>query len=262
MAGPSNGLNLIYGVIILEKTYQLEYGEIKLIHSPRRYGLEFKNLLRKIILIFLYLVLFAGVCAVTCIVYRESIVQLNLDHTISLGAVFATLGSSLVAVSSLACGEQYSQFADNTRILEENLFNKEKWERWPFVKRVQKNKIAPGEYLYFKLCNPRIIFKFGHRELKILLPSGKRDFRELPVYQAVFKLTWYRKKYAAVLMGQDRVKDILIWNCLTQIYRNILLYRWNQIIIWIGSYFIFSSIFFSFFYIQIVEFISCRFGAA
>lgn len=253
---------MIYGVVILEKTYQLEHGEIKQIHSTRQYKLEFKNLLRKVVLMFLYLALFAGVCAVTCVVYRKSIVQMNLDHTISLGAVFATLGSSLVAVSSLACSEQYSQFADNTRILEEKLFNKEKWERWPFVRRLQKNKIAPGEYLYYKLCNPCVIFTFGCRKLTISLPSGKGDFRELPVYQAVFKLMWYRKKYAAMLMSQNRVKDILIWNCLTRIYCNILLYRWNQIIVWIGSYFIFSSIFFSFFYIQIVEFIACRFGAA
>lgn len=244
----------------MEKTYQLEQGEIRLIHSSRRYKLEFRNLLRKIVLISLYLTLFAGTCIVTSIVYKKSIVQMSLEHTISLGAVFATLGSSLVAVSSLACGEQYSQFTDNTRILEKKLFNKEKWERWPFVQRVQKNKIAPGEYLYYELYNPCVIFKVGCRELRILLPSGKHDFRELPVYRVVFKLAWYKKKYAAMLMSQDRVKDILVWNCLTQIYHNILKYRWNQIIIWIGSYFIFSSIFFSFFYIQIAALIASHFG--
>lgn len=239
----------------MKETYELKNGQIKLVHCGYLYKLQFKNFLRETALMVSHLLLLIGVCFITWIVYRNCIVQLDLEHTISLGAVFATLGSSLVAVSSLVCNEQYSQFMDNIRILEESLFKKNKWERWPFVKRVQKNKIAHGEYLYYILYNPSIIFRGEQWELKVLLPSGKYDFRELSVYRTIFQLTWYMKKYSIVLLNQNKVKDILIWRCLTKAYLNILLYRWNQSIVWIGSYFIFSSVFFSFFYIHIADWI-------
>lgn len=239
----------------MKETYELKNGEIKLIHSRYLYKLQFKNFLREAALVISHLLLLIGVCVITWIVYRKCIVKMDLEDTISLGAVFATLGSSLVAVSSLECNEQYSQFMDNIRILEENLFKKNKWERWPFVKRVQKNKIARGEYLYYILYNPSIIFQGEQWKLEVLLPSGKFDFRELPVYRTIIQLARYRKKYGIVLLNQNNVKDILIWRCLTKVYLNIFLYRWNQSMVWIGSYFIFSSVFFSFFYIYIAEWI-------
>lgn len=235
----------------MDKTYQLKSGQIKLIHCGYLYKLELKILLHKIALVGSHLLLLMGICSSTWIIYRKCIVQMDLEHTISLGAVFATLGSSLVAISSLICNEQYNQFMDNIRILEERLFNKDKWERWPFVKRVQKSKIAHGEYLYYILYNPSIKFEGEQWKLEILLPSGKCDFRELPVYRTILKLTRYRKNYNITLLNQNNVKDILIWRCLTKAYLNILLYRWNQSIVWVGSYYIFSSIFFSFFYIFI-----------
>jgi len=246
----------------LEKTYRLNKGEIKLIHSTRLYGIEFKNLLHKMFMAVLYTALFIGTCFVTWIIYKKCIVHMDLENTISLGAVFATLGSSLVAVSSLVCNEQYSQFMDNARILEEKLFNQGKWQRWPFVKRLQKNKVARGEYFYYILHNPSVIFMGSHWELKISLPSGKYDFRELPVYLTILKLIWYKKKFVAMVFDQQKMDDLLVWQCLMRLYYNILLYRWNQIVIWTGSCFIFSSIFFSFFYIQISAFFNDGLGLA
>ncbi len=202
-----------------------------------------------------YFMLFVFVCFITYIIYNDCIVKLDLEHTISLGAVFATLGSSLVTVLSLTCSEQYSQFVDNIKILETSLFNKDQWMRWPFVKRIQKIKITKGEYYYYILDNPIITFKDDQWKIEVLLPSGKYDFRELPVYQTIFKLILNKKKYYSILLTQGKMNDKLIWECITKIYINIFLYRCSQIIIWIGACFIFSSIFFSFFYINIVKII-------
>ena len=237
----------------MEKTYSLESGKIRQIHCARQYKLEFKYFFHAMKNIVIFFVFFILVCLSTWIVYRKCIIQVDLEHTISLGAVFATLGSSLVAVLSLTSNEQYSQFIDNIRILEINLLNKEKWERWPFVKRMQKNKISKGEYCYYILDNPCIIFKVAQLEIKIPLPSGKNDFKELPVYQTIFRLVLNRKKYNYILFIRNEMNDKLIWECLIRIYVNVLLYRWSQVIIWIGSCFIFSSVFFSFFYSKITE---------
>lgn len=239
----------------MEKTYQLKKGQIKLLHCKRQYILELKNLFNQIKWLLSISVVFVLVCFVTWIIYKKCIIELKLDQTISLGAVFATLGSAMVSVLSLVCNEQYEQFMDNVRILEISLFKKEKWERWPFVKRMQKIKISSGEYYYYILYNPSIIFISEKWKLEISLPSGKNDFRELPVYRALFRLIRNKKKYNLMLVNQNEMKDKLIWECLTRIYVNILIYQWSKMIVWIGSCFIFSSIFFSFFYISFVNFI-------
>lgn len=239
----------------MEKTYQLKNGQIKLLHGKFQYIIEIKNLLQKIKLVLALVLIFIWVNFVTWVVYQKCIDELDLEHTISLGAVFATLGSSLVAVLSLVCSEKYDQFTDNLRILETNLIKKETWERWPFVKRIQKTNIARGEYYYYVLYNPSIVFTDGQWNFGVLLPSGKNDFRELPVYRTLFRLIINKKKYTLVLLSRNKIQDKLIWECLTKIYLNILLYRWSQIIVWMGSCFVFSSIFFSLFYISFVNFI-------
>lgn len=239
----------------MEKTYQLKNGQIKLLHCKRQYILELKNLLNKIRMLLSMSAIFVLVCFATWMIYKKCIIELRLDQTISLGAVFATLGSALVAVLSLVCNEQYEQFMDNVRILETSLFKKEKWERWPFVKRIQKSKISSGEYYYYILYNPSIIFVNDQWKLEVLLPSGKNDFRELPVYRTLFRLIVNKKKYNLILLNQNELQDKLIWECLTKIYLNILIYQWSKMIVWIGSCFIFSSILFSFFYISFVNFI-------
>lgn len=240
---------------ILEKTYQLKNGKIKLLHGKFQYITELKNLLRKIKLLLTLVLIFILVCFATWVVYQRCIIEPDLEHTISLGAVFATLGSSLVAVLSLVCSEQYDQFTDNVRILETNLLKKETWERWPFVKRIQKTKIARGEYNYYVLYNPSIVFTDDQWNFGVLLPSGKNDFRELPIYRTLFRLIINKKKYTLVLLNRNKIQDKLIWECLTKIYLNILLYRWSQIVVCVGTCFVFSSIFFSFFYISFVNFI-------
>lgn len=240
---------------ILEKTYQLKDGQIKLLHCKRQYILELKKILNGIRLFLALSVVFVLVCFVTWMIYKKCIIELKLEQTISLGAVFATLGSALVAVLSLVCNEQYEQFMDNVRILETSLFKKEKWERWPFVKRIQKIKISSGEYYYYILYNPSIIFISEQWKLEVSLPSGKNDFRELPIYRTLFRLITNKKKYNLMLLNQNEMQDKLIWECLTRIYVNILIYQFSKMIVWIGSCFIFSSIFFSFFYISFVNFI-------
>ena len=244
---------MLFGGIVLGKTYRLESGKIRQLYGTRQYKLEFKYLFHVLKNIVIYFICFILVFLATLIVYSKCIIQADLEHTISLGAVFATLGSSLVAVLSLTSNEQYSQFIDNIRILETKLLNKEKWERWPFVKRIQKSKIFKGEYCYYILDNPCIIFKATQLEIKISLPSGKNDFRELPVYRTIIQLVMKRKRYNYILFIRNEMKDKLIWECLIRIYVNVLLYRWSLVIIWIGSCFIFSSVFFSFFYSKFTE---------
>lgn len=239
------------------KTYQIINGEIKLIHGAYQLKKEFKYKVQLLINFFTYVCSLILTVYITWIIYKKCIIQFTLNETISLGAVFATLGSSLVAVFSLICSEQYSQFMDNIRILQTNLLEKENWERWPFVKRFWRNKVANGEYHYYILLNPRITFMDPNSKWQInfTIPFGKIDFRQMSVYPNLFKLIKFKNIYNEIIVKNNTIQDILIWNCLTDIYKKIIIYRWCQIVIWIGSCFVLGSIIFSFFYIQLIEII-------
>jgi len=184
-------------------------------------------------------------------VYELCIVDLTLENTITLGAVFATIGSAIVSVVSLFCGEQFNQFNANIKILQNQLIQKDDWERWPFVKRISRSKTPTGEYEYQILKNPHIIFKGPSWEKKIFLPSSKTDFKELPVYRTFYALKRNRALYRKLLtMYSDPnvVKEILLWDCLTDAYKNITLYKAGGILIWFGWGLVANSFIFSFFY--------------
>lgn len=168
------------------------------------------------------------------------------NHTIPLGAVIATLGSAIVSIFTLFCNEQYAQFNENGKILQDKLI-REKWDRWPFLKRRDRQKISKGVYEVKILKNPHIIFYNNENTWKItiLLPTSKADFSELPIYSRFFKLMYNRQK---LLLNNQNIEAALVWSCLTSIYKHIMLYRTSQILVWIGVCFIFNSIIFSFFY--------------
>ena len=52
------------------------------------------------------------------VVFSKTINELTLENTISLGAVFATLGSAIVASASLYCNDCYTKFSDNVNTLQ------------------------------------------------------------------------------------------------------------------------------------------------
>lgn len=235
----------------MAETYEFVSGELVLRKdSPGRttYAKHAaKKAMRAIIRIFI--LMFA--CIVTWWVFRLYIATPSLDNTVSFGAVFATLGTSIVSVLSLTCGEQYSQFGDNIKILQEQLLSSNVWERWPFVKRIYKRRIQRGLTEYQILKNPYIRFIGPSWETIVFLPSSKVDFYELPVFKTYFALKKSRPLYRQLLSlhaDVETTKDILVWDCLTDIYRNIIVYRAGHLLIWLGGCFVFTSILFSFFY--------------
>jgi len=183
--------------------------------------------------------------------YKKSGLAPTLESTISFGAVFATLGSSLVSVASLFCSRQQNQFENNTEILQSKLINKG-WERWPFVGRVTRRKLSRKRYEYQILENPQIKFSLPDRNaLRIPLPSSKADFRELWASLVLSKMKICRKHYRKLigLQGDPQaIREVLVWDCVFAVYRNILLYKLGQVLIWVGGCFVGLSIIFSCFY--------------
>ena len=201
----------------------------------------------------IYITLFLLTFCIVLFAYSYSNLEPTFSNLVAFGAIFATLGSSLVSVASLWCGQQYHQFENNTEVLQTKLTNV-KWERWPFIRRITRRKIGKKKYEYQVLENPSIVFNLGNKNLNIWLPSVKADFNELFAFWGWVNLKIHGKNFRKFLgmHGElDAVREILIWDCVTSIYQNVFLYKISKVLIWFGANFVCFSIFFSFFYSHI-----------
>jgi hypothetical protein len=232
-------------------TYQINDAKISLKHGKTKLFNKTFIILRQIRQFIFRLVIFLFSFFVTWFVFNVYIDEAIFADSIALGAIFATLGSALVSVFTLFCGEQYVQFRDNAKIFHEQLIGSKNWERWPFVKRFRVDKVGKKQFETQLLENPTIVFSGFEWSVTIPLPASKVDFYELSIYRCFFRLKLNRAIYRRILSmhpDPNALKEILLWDCLEALYRNIVLYRVGKSLAWFGGCFVFNSIFFSFFY--------------
>ncbi|MCQ2485798.1 MAG: hypothetical protein MJ168_10770 [Clostridia bacterium] len=195
-----------------------------------------------IIAISFFLILFA---------FDNLITALTIENAISVGAVFSTIGSSIVSISSILCNKQDVLFENNINVLQKDLINFY-WKRWTFLNRVTKSNLGKGKYQVIE--NPYIEFEFSTKKLKVNIPSSKSDYDELPVVITFLKLLFYKKSYRNSLIklnNEDALQEILVWNCISSVYKNILTYKIGKLFVWFGCCLVFFSILFSLFYPKI-----------
>ena len=174
----------------------------------------------------------------------------NLEPTISLGAIFATFGSAIIAIYSLYCNEQLRRFHDTIDILQTSLLKTFTWNRWQFLKRYHIAKHSQ-HYVCYCLINPSITFQNGKRNLELFIPYSKEDFYELPIYVSYFSILKFQKNY---LLGLHDLKqmsfqsELILLNCLSYLFRNIINYKKGRFFMATGCCFIFNSIVFALFY--------------
>lgn len=195
------------------------------------------------------------------VVFSKSITESSLENTISLGAVFATLGSAIVASASLYCNDCYTKFSDNVNTLQNDFLKDESWTRWTFIKRKSKHRLLDSGNLLWKLENAKIEFQLGSHSIQIYIPTVRADFDDLPIFKYYFLMKRYDTQYETFLYNHaDNASEYtayFLWDCVFDIYRNIIWYKIGSYFIWIGSGFIGISTIYSLAYIQIKNFIAC-----
>ena len=131
--------------------------------------------------------------------------------------------------------------------------------RWDFLKRIERKKVSLISTQYYIVKNPKITFYISSRQVKVTLPSCMLDFKDILISWNFIKLKYFYSFYYKHIMlnsNEENTNSILVYNCLFNIYKNILCYKFGQLFIWIGSGFIFSSIIFSFWYKEIENIIT------
>lgn len=218
------------------------------LHKISLYGHKF--VLYGLALVFSYIV--TKYVFSTCIMTDnlQSTTNAPLSECISLGSIFATFGSAVIAVLSLTSSSQLSSFDQNLAILQ-NQFSTDKtskWMRWEFLPRQSRKRIHKRQYKYYRLHNTELYFEMEHHKICLPIPTCRKDFIDLSIFSAWWKMCRYKNRYRIYIYKRDCVADFLIWDCLYSMYKNIILYRISEFFIWIGATFIINSIVFAFSY--------------
>ena len=230
--------------------YKVIPGSFEGIKTNSTFNLDSNKIIR--ILLRTIIVVIAFFC--TNWVFKICIIQNTLQNTITLGSIFATLGSAIVAIASLYCNDCYTRFSDNVLVLQEELLQNEKWTRWTFIKRKSKRRLLDNGNLVKVLQNAQIEFQLGSHSIKIFIPTVRADFDDLPILSHFLLMKKYSKQYETHLCNHAErtdTKAFFIWDCIFDIYAQIVYYKFFTYIIWIGCSFICVSILFSFLYIYI-----------
>lgn len=223
------------------------------------------SVIKHVFILFLHFLIYGAIYLgsffITFYIFRNCISEIpkdifsNLEPSISLGAIFATFGSAVVAIYSLYCNEQLRKFHETLTTLQTSLLETVSWTRWQFLKRYHVVKHLRQYYCYC-LINPSIVFQNDKERLKLFLPYDKEDFYELPVFLSYCKILRFRKKYFRNIYNFQQMSfqsELILLDCLSCLYRNIINYKKGRFFLVIGCFFIFNSILFSLFYYTICK---------
>ena len=202
----------------------------------------------------MYLLIFICCMLITHYIFKQCICEpQKLSETISLGSIFATFGSSIVAVFSITMSNYYERFCTNIEILYSNICPDCKWYRWPFIKRESHNVLFNKELTYQILKNATFTFNVGSHEITIDLPTVREDFYDLQNWKFFITMKKEYKHYESYILKniKEPAEALMIWDCILDNYRSIAIYKIAKLFIVVGESFILSSILFAFFYDKI-----------
>lgn len=253
--------NCIFSNMNLSKL-TVNLSSIKLNNSKYAKWLYYRTLIKRILNMMLRIIVssFTVLCVfwIFNIFDNELLIGKKFSYleSITLGAMFSTLGSSLISITSIFIKQCKNNIELNINTLQEDQLEREtKWNRWPFVDRVSKHNVCSKKKEYYIYVNPSI--KFSNLKKEISIPLSTKDFNELKIIRSYFSLKVKRNSYRKVLAFQPNnnyLKDILIWDCLKDVYKNIIYFKANKMISHIGWSIVISSITLSFFYPNLVSY--------
>lgn len=177
--------------------------------------------------------------------------QGELFDVISMGAVFATLGSTMVSIASLLCNRYYEEFTSCINTLKDELLSQNITLNWLFLKRHEVIQKSPKEYVTYQSTNPKIVFEIGSTDLLVEIPVQKKDFYELELLKKIFQMKIAKHAYTAYLLDYaDSIMEsgLYMWECTYHILISAFLYKCYRNLIIIGTIFFISGLIATFSY--------------
>ncbi|MBQ8116739.1 MAG: hypothetical protein IJ147_01545 [Lachnospiraceae bacterium] len=181
----------------------------------------------KLICILMLLVVFASVNLLTEQVFLAAIDVKKSYDILSLGAVFATMGSSLISITSLACNYFFEEYVQTRNYLFTYWGNKNISTTWNFLEDKKILLKDPNKTIAYESFAPEVVFEFGIANLRIPIPSNKKEFKTWKLGKNYLQMLITQKLYFRHLFenyASLKETGIFVWECTRYLLKSALLY--------------------------------------
>lgn len=178
-------------------------------------------------------------------VFDCSLSVINYYEVISLGAVFATIGSSLISITSLSSNYFFEEYKKTQKILLSYNTNIKTANSWNFI---QDSKILlknSTHIIAYKKIPLEIAFEFGTNNLSIIIPSSKKDLTILKLVLNFIKMKISEKLYFERLAQNSSSLEkggLFVWECTIYMLKTAILYKSFAFLTVLGSMFFLSGL--------------------
>lgn len=217
----------------MAKTYHFKEGYIQISNQVKKYY-HIHNIIYLILLIFIFL----NVLCFTNFVFSSTLSNDNYYETISLGAVFATIGSSMISITSLACGYSFEEYKKANEVLFS--YDNELKDRntWNFIENNKTLLKSVKHIITYRKFFTEIVFELGISNLPIPIATNKKELIFWKLLKSYIKMKTTEKLYFERLEqnGTSLEKDgLFVWECTTYMLKNALLYKLSLSLTTLGS---------------------------
>ena len=171
----------------------------------------------------------------TLIIFGYSKYPYDIVGIISEGAIIASFGVALLALSEMIERGKLERVKQNNYILFHEILKKKQWIRWSFLKRNITQKNLDETSLEEHLENPNMAFDVGSHEIQITLPTVEEDFFDSPVFKDCSKMYRYKNAFRTKF-SRDKAKNTkkvpyewyLSYLCVYDILKSACLFRFGR----------------------------------
>ena len=203
----------------MKQTYMITNGQTLVTNIAKKH--YFKLYFKKFMKFLIDVVVCLFIAMIMFFIFDKTLSSDNrLFNSLSLGAVFATLGSSLVSIATLMCSRYFEEFNMCITTLRDELATVGISTNWVFFKREQTIKTLHNGYVTYQVSNPKVTFLLGNTKLPITIPTQKKDFYELDILKNLIQMKLSKKIYVEYTLESTNSfidSGIAMWDCIYNI---------------------------------------------
>lgn len=161
-------------------------------------------------------------------VFSSVLYAKDFYEVISLGAVFATIGSSLISITSLTCNYYYGEYQKAREILFASYSNQTTEDVWNFVSDVKVLLKNAKHTISYNTFSPEVVFEFGISTLPISIPTNKKELKFGQLIRNITKMKISEELYFKYLEQNCTSLEeggIFVWECTIYLLKNAFLYK-------------------------------------
>lgn len=224
----------------MAKTYYFKGGYIQTGNQ-----IEKTHYLCKALHIICFLGVFGIVLKFTDVIFAVSLSIIDYYEVISLGAVFATIGSSLISISSLSSNYFFEEYKKSQGILLSYDENIKTANTWNFTKKSKILLKNSKHVIAYKKIPLKVVFEFGTNNLSITIPSNKKELTVIRLITDFAKMKISGKLYFERLIKSSSSLEgggLFVWECTVYMLKNALLYKTFLSLTILGGMFFLSGL--------------------